>query len=407
MQYTSNINVKELLQQHNEDFVYLQKQLELLTGVDCKELPQKLADLQALFMEKTKQCEQLVGKLSLLEDWNEIKISEKQNKQGIKDCNSKISKLNYDKAGKKEVDIINSRLDTFTKLQEGSTTADAELTDIRNMTNGRSATTAGEAVRQQYTTLDNKIKILNDGISYIKRLINKNTMQIIGKTYPSIWGNFTKIESLDCYKINVIEGEKYYYSGYYVWEITPYAIEDSQGNIIEIGCEKQSHGVTKKFSDYITIPAKASKLVICSAKKKNDNECENGEFLLEKLIPTPISENIMNYKYDGIGEYKNVVYPVSNGFINLRGQFYNNESSKSTDYIYINDFTKLYITAKAQYETRIITIYDDCKNLIGSMGYNASDNVQVTLWNKKEISSEEILKEYPQAKFIRICSYEY
>ena len=28
MQYTSNINVKELLQQHNEDFVYLQKQLD-------------------------------------------------------------------------------------------------------------------------------------------------------------------------------------------------------------------------------------------------------------------------------------------------------------------------------------------------------------------------------------------
>ena len=80
MQYTSNINVKELLQQHNEDFMYLQKQLELLTGVDCKELPQKLADLKVLFMEKTKQCEELVAKLSLLEDWEEVKMLEKKNK---------------------------------------------------------------------------------------------------------------------------------------------------------------------------------------------------------------------------------------------------------------------------------------------------------------------------------------
>ena len=328
--------------------------------------------------------------------------------QNVLDITEDINKLyNNIKDNKADLEVTNARIDTITKLEQGSTTGDAELTDIRNMTNGTSASTAGEAVRQQYTTLDNKIKIMNEGITYIKRLINKNTMQIIDKTYPSIWGHYTRIETVYCYKINVNEGEKYFYNGYYVWEIAPYAIEDSQGNIIKIGGAKQNHGVTKKFSDYINIPAKASKLVICSATMKNDNETENAEFLLEKLIPTPISQNILNYKIDGIGEYKSVTYPVSKGFINLRGEFHNNEGSKSTDFIYINDFTKLYITAKAQYETRIITIYDDCKNIIGSKGYNEVDNVQVTLWNRKEISSEEILKEYPQAKFIRICSYEY
>ena len=247
---------------------------------------------------------------------------------------------------------------------------------------------------------------INDGPNYIKRIINKNSMEKKEKTCTSIWGRLDKLDTTNCYEISVKEGEKYYYSGYIIWEIAPYLIEDRQGNIIETGGDKKSHSDTQKFSGYINIPFNGYKLIICSTKKKDNSECE-AEFLLEKLIPKPFSEEyIMNYKYDGIGEYKNVTYPVNNGFIDLRGEFHNNEGSKSTDFIYINDFTKLYITAKAQYDTRIITIYDDCKNLIGSKGYNEVDNSKVTIWNKKEISSEEILKEYPQVKFIRICSYE-
>lgn len=63
-----------------------------------------------------------------------------------------------------ELSAQKSRIDTFIKLNEGSTTGDAELQDIRVMTNGQIASTAGESVRKQ-------INILND---YVPTILSKN-----------------------------------------------------------------------------------------------------------------------------------------------------------------------------------------------------------------------------------------
>ena len=48
-----------------------------------------------------------------------------------------------------DINALSARMDTFTKLAEGSTTADAELIDIRNGYDGTVYETAGEAVRAQ------------------------------------------------------------------------------------------------------------------------------------------------------------------------------------------------------------------------------------------------------------------
>lgn len=62
-----------------------------------------------------------------------------------------------------ELNALNARMDTFTKLPEGSTTGDAELKDIRVGANGVTYNNAGDAVRGQYSQLKEDLDILNQG----------------------------------------------------------------------------------------------------------------------------------------------------------------------------------------------------------------------------------------------------
>lgn len=55
-----------------------------------------------------------------------------------------------------EMDLVNARIDTFINLPDGSTTGDAELADARLGADGVTYNTLGQAVRTQFTNLNNK-----------------------------------------------------------------------------------------------------------------------------------------------------------------------------------------------------------------------------------------------------------
>ena len=65
-----------------------------------------------------------------------------------------------------KINVLNARMDTFTSLPDGSTSGDAELTDIRVGYNGYAYASAGDAVRGQVSELNGDLpgvetKIIN------------------------------------------------------------------------------------------------------------------------------------------------------------------------------------------------------------------------------------------------------
>ena len=73
--------------------------------------------------------------------------------QSIVENHNQVTSHLAEKASKSDLEVERSRINAFTTLSEGSTTADAELLDIRVKADGTTATSAGNAVREQVSEL--------------------------------------------------------------------------------------------------------------------------------------------------------------------------------------------------------------------------------------------------------------
>ena len=107
-------------------------------------------------------------------------------KQGLGIESARIEELNQN------LGVERARIDSLTKLPEGSTTGDAELQDIRVKADGTTATSAGNAVREQISELKGDLGDLHSekteqlldfqNATILKSFINSSTKQIVSNS---------------------------------------------------------------------------------------------------------------------------------------------------------------------------------------------------------------------------------
>ena len=92
-----------------------------------------------------------------------------ENEKNQENLSSQLDNIEIQKATKVEVDIERKRIDNLSRLEEGSTTGDAELIDIRIGEDGVTYDTAGNSVREQF-------KKVNDEVFENKKIIMNTSL---------------------------------------------------------------------------------------------------------------------------------------------------------------------------------------------------------------------------------------
>ena len=153
---------------------------------------------------------------------------------------------------------INARIDNIIALPDGSTTADAELTDIRIMANGETAVSAGDAVRDQVDTLTEGINNINECVNIDLDLGHITSSRFIDHTDGSLTSNngFKVTAAIDVSNVKIIEYTR-------IARTSPsntpgMAFYDSNGNYISGVGAKTSQASNGYAVDYVNVPDTAA-----------------------------------------------------------------------------------------------------------------------------------------------------
>lgn len=314
---------------------------------------------------------------------------------------------------KKEINVERKRIDNLAKLQNGSTTGDAELIDIRVGADGKTYENAGEAVRGQvgdlfnYQTQINNSTIIGEynklEFNQIDGFINRRN----GELRSVAGGNYKCSDFIEC-----VTGESFIVTCLYYGDMCGVAYYDKDKKFISadiIDPDSTQEKLGKANFRKIRVHTRAHYVRFSGYKdKQNPSELL---VLRNKNINQVVSENkkiqVESFNQEFIDISSN--FPIYNGsyftstgsMISLAGCYY-------TDLIDIDGlhYDKLFIDAYSIYETVIYLLYDDNKNIIDYFNHKKV-GINEFIGSDIEINFSKIKSKNRNAKYIRLCSYDY
>lgn len=230
------------------------------------------------------------------------------------------------------INVLNSRMDEFATLEEGSTTGDAELIDIRTGVEGKVYSNAGDAVRGQIDSISE----LTDNINTLE--VGRYAATSSSSNLPAPTAN-TKMFGLKD-KIPCLAETVYAISYITVDDINPQALVkfyDSNGDYMSSESKSINLTTTDIKGVVIKTPANASYLYVHFYYSTGITfDDKSGISIVQDSVVTPYRSYIS--AVDEIareGQYINYEVEETDGFITSSGNL-------STDTTYDEKYTQLF-----------------------------------------------------------------
>lgn len=289
---------------------------------------------------------------------------------GINDINQAIE--TFDEILKTEITsmdsdiaILEARMDTFTALEEGSTTGDAELADIRAGANGKVYKNAGDAVRKQLSTKSNRYETIHKKTG--KNLFDKDSVTLgaylNGTETPvpndsSFYSDYIPVLGDTAYSVNITEGGGRYICFY-----------DADYSIIEGGFSIESISGVNTFNTpvdarFMRLSSYASIIEKLQIEKGDVVTDYEAYYEYEPIRKLEIALNESNKKHLMKNPSKNMFDKdaiISGYYLMGGGEFASNSSSFVSDFMPVTG-GKTYAISNNSGGGRYICFYDDKDN---------------------------------------------